>query len=95
MKDAFADLWRRAEADEDLRAALGSATSDPDLIRVAGEWGIALSVDDLRPSGELADADLEGVAGGTNAAWYWATAPEFCSTAGRLCTFYAPYCTPQ
>lgn len=92
--DGLRKLAARAEQDEELAAALAGAATPEDFVRIAGEHGVTVRADEMVTEIALTDAELENASGGTNAAWYWATAPEFCGTQGRLCTIYAPYCTP-
>lgn len=60
------EALRAASADnEQLRSALADATMDEDLVRIANEYGVTITIEDLQPSSrDLSDAELEGVAGG-------------------------------
>lgn len=66
---AESDLQQLAQAlteDADLKAAVEGATSPEDVVRIANDKGIALTLDDLTPKiGELSEAELETVSGGT------------------------------
>lgn len=60
------EALRAASADnEQLRSALAEAATDEDLVRIAREHGVTLTIEDLQPSTrDLSDAELEGVTGG-------------------------------
>lgn len=66
-------LVEAAAQDADLKAALGAATSPEDVVGLANARGIPLTLDDLKVAladvrmqqGELSEAELESVSGGT------------------------------
>ena len=66
MTEERLEALRAASADnEQLRAALAAAATDEDLVRIANEHGVALTVEDLPSENrDLSDAELEGVTGG-------------------------------
>ena len=62
-------LLGRLKSDEALRQAIAKAASTDDVVRVLGDAGFAVGASDVamgtgRPTSELTDADLEGLAGG-------------------------------
>lgn len=62
-------LARLFAEDEEFKAAMMGATSVEDAVRIAGEHGIAATVEDFAPPEgvDVSDAELEQAAGG------WAT----------------------
>lgn len=63
---AMQQLAQACSEDADLKAALDGATTPDDVVRIANERGIALTLDDVtRKDGELTEADLELASGGT------------------------------
>ena len=59
-------LVEAAAQDADLKLALVAATSPADAVRIANEKGIAVTLEDLTlKAGQLSEAELEGVSGGT------------------------------
>lgn len=83
---ALDELLDKAQTDETLMAALRTATTNEDILRIAAEHGVPLSPDDLDTDTQLTDADLESMAGGRA----WPTMEVFCGTVGNFCT-YNPY----
>jgi predicted ribosomally synthesized peptide with nif11-like leader len=67
-EDAIAALRAAAQDDETIRTQLAGATSPEDVVRIAGEAGCDLMVEDLLPAGaspgELSLAELDAVSGG-------------------------------
>jgi predicted ribosomally synthesized peptide with nif11-like leader len=67
--DSLRQLKSLAQTDEELRVALGAATSREDVVGIASQYGIEIDVSDLDGDVELStadvdDADLESMAGG-------------------------------
>lgn len=66
---AESDVQQLAQAlteDADLKAAVEGAATREDVVRIANEKGIAITLDDLtRKADELSDAELESASGGT------------------------------
>jgi predicted ribosomally synthesized peptide with nif11-like leader len=79
---AESDVQQLAQAlteDADLKAAVERATTPEDVVRIANEKGIALTLDDLtREDGELSEDELEPASGGalTNMNWAEPTTPN-------------------
>lgn len=58
-------LAQACSEDADLKAPLDRATTPDDVVRIANERGIALTLDDLtRKDGELSEVELEPASGG-------------------------------
>lgn len=61
----FTRLMTMAANDPALRAELGAAPDPSAVVRIAERHGVTLTESDLRKNGELDDADLGLVGGGT------------------------------
>lgn len=66
MTNEQLEALRAASAnDEQLRSALAAAATDDDIVVIANQHGITLTVADLQPQErDLSDAELEGASGG-------------------------------
>jgi predicted ribosomally synthesized peptide with nif11-like leader len=64
-KETNAALFARLAQDDVLRNAVGKAASVADVIRILGDAGFTVRLEDVvseRPMNELTDAEIEGVA---------------------------------
>lgn len=80
---SLTELLELAQSDEALQAQLRTAATADDVVRIADSRGIHLTGVALDADGEISDAELEVVAGGTmmrTAIWYACqeTLPRFC-----------------
>jgi predicted ribosomally synthesized peptide with nif11-like leader len=74
--------------DENLRAKLAEATTAEDVVRIAGDSGFSITLDDVsRARGELSEADLDAVAGGASVASLRSVASGSLTNSGGWCTY--------
>lgn len=83
-RDTSAELLALALSEPTVMTALQSATSAQEVVRIANSHGIKLVASDLTAGGELSDAELDTVSGGTI---LHPTMSVFCGTNGNFCTF--------
>jgi predicted ribosomally synthesized peptide with nif11-like leader len=82
------DLETAFARDESLRAKLAEAATAEDVVRIAGESGFTITLDDVsRARGELSEADLDAVAGGAASGNLRSVASGSLSNSGGWCTY--------
>ena len=79
MSVTVGEMVKKIQTDQDLRKALESATGAESRIAAFRKAGLAVTAEDLdkarasMETGELSDADLERVAGGSAMTWVTVT----------------------
>jgi predicted ribosomally synthesized peptide with nif11-like leader len=79
MSVAVGEMVKKIQADQGLRQALEGATDVESRVAAFRKAGLTVTAEDLTnakssmETGELSDADLERVAGGSTASWVMVT----------------------
>jgi predicted ribosomally synthesized peptide with nif11-like leader len=79
MSVTVGEMVKKIQADQDLRQALEGATDTGSRIAAFRKAGLTVTAEDLENAkssvgtGELSDADLERVAGGSATSWTYVT----------------------